>query len=83
MRRVVERFLRAAKGEEVNPKVSVILSFYNAQATLERAIRGILEQTYRNIEVILIDEIASGNMRVYKDGKIVEPMALTRLILGE
>lgn len=56
MRRAVERFLRAAKGEEVNPKVSVILSFYNAQATLERAIRGILEQTYRNIEVILIDD---------------------------
>lgn len=33
-------------------------------------------------EVILIDEIASGNMRVYKDGKIVDPMDLTALILG-
>ena len=36
---------------------------------------------YNNDEVILIDEIASGNMRVYKDGKIVEPMELTSLIL--
>ena len=27
---------------------------------------------YNNNEVILIDEIASGNMRVYKDGKIVD-----------
>ena len=36
---------------------------------------------YNNDEVILIDEIASGNMRVYKDGKIVEPMELTKLIL--
>ena len=35
-----------------------------------------------NAEVILIDEIASGNMRVYKDGKIVDPMDLTKLILG-
>ena len=35
---------------------------------------------YNNNEVILIDEIASGNMRVYKDGKIVEPMELTKLI---
>lgn len=34
-------------------------------------------------EVLLIDEIASGNMRVYKDGKIVKPMELTALILGE
>ena len=36
---------------------------------------------YHNDEVILIDEIASGNMRVYKDGKIVDPMELTKLIL--
>ena len=35
-----------------------------------------------NGEVILIDEIASGNMRVYKDGAIVEPMDLTKLILA-
>lgn len=34
-----------------------------------------------NGEVILIDEIASGNMRVYKDGKIVDPMDLTKMIL--
>ncbi len=33
-------------------------------------------------EVILIDEIASGNMRVYKDGEIVDPMDLTKLILA-
>ena len=37
---------------------------------------------YHNDEVILIDEIASGNMRVYKDGAIVDPMELTRIILG-
>ena len=36
---------------------------------------------YYNGEVILIDEIASGNMRVYKDGKIVEPVDLTNFIL--
>ena len=37
---------------------------------------------YNNNEVILIDEIASGNMRVYKDGKIVDPIELTSLILN-
>ena len=37
---------------------------------------------YYNGEIILIDEIASGNMRVYKDGEIVEPTDLTKLILG-
>ena len=35
---------------------------------------------YHNGEVVLIDEIASGNMRVYKDGKIVAPTDLTKLI---
>ena len=37
---------------------------------------------YNGDEVILIDEIASGNMRVYKDGKIVDPIELTSLILN-
>lgn len=37
---------------------------------------------YNNGEVILIDEIASGNMRVYQDGKIVDPIKLTSLILN-
>ena len=38
---------------------------------------------YNNDEVILIDEIASGNMRVYKDGKIVDQVDLTSIILGK
>ena len=29
--------------------------------------------------VMLIDEIASGNMRVYKDGKYIDPMTLSKL----
>ena len=29
--------------------------------------------------VILIDEIASGNMRVYKDGKYIDPMTLSKM----
>ena len=37
---------------------------------------------YNNGEVILIDEIASGNMRVYKGDQIVDPIELTSLILN-
>ena len=32
--------------------------------------------------VILIDEIASGNMRVYKDGEYIEPMKLSELFFA-
>ena len=33
--------------------------------------------------VMLIDEIASGNMRVYKDGQYVDPMTLSRLFFAQ
>lgn len=33
--------------------------------------------------VMLIDEVASGNMRVYKDGKYVDPMTLSKLFFAE
>ncbi|MFA6697536.1 MAG: phosphoribosylaminoimidazolesuccinocarboxamide synthase [Eubacteriales bacterium] len=33
---------------------------------------------YNNI--MLIDELSSGNMRVYKDGKVIEPMDLSALL---
>ena len=37
---------------------------------------------YNKNEVILIDEIASGNMRVYREDKIIDPIELTKLILN-
>jgi len=33
-------------------------------------------------KVMLIDEIASGNMRVYKDGQYVDPMTLSKLFFA-
>ena len=42
-----------------------------------------LEFGRNNGQVILIDEISGGNMRVYKDGKIVEPLDLVKIVLGE
>lgn len=34
-------------------------------------------------EIMLIDEISGGCMRVYKDGKNLQPMDLTKLVLNE
>ena len=31
---------------------------------------------------MLIDEISSGNMRVYRDGKYVDPMTLSELFFA-
>lgn len=38
------------------PKVSIIISFYNSERTLQRCLAGVLGQTYANLEVILIDD---------------------------
>ena len=35
-----------------------------------------------NGQVMLIDEIASGNMRVYKDGQYIQPMELSKLFFA-
>jgi phosphoribosylaminoimidazole-succinocarboxamide synthase len=36
----------------------------------------------KNGEVILIDEISSGNMRAYKDGEYVDPLTLSKLFFA-
>ena len=38
------------------PKISVIVPFYNAAQTLASAVTSIVGQTYRNLEIILIDD---------------------------
>ena len=35
-----------------------------------------------NGDVMLIDEIASGNMRVYKDGEYIDPMTISKLFFA-
>ena len=37
-------------------KISIIVPVYNLENYLERCVRSLLEQTYRNIEIILIDD---------------------------
>ncbi len=39
-----------------NPLVSVIIPVYNVEAFLERCVRSVLEQTYPELEVLLIDD---------------------------
>jgi len=44
-----------------NPKVSVVVTSYNKGESVLRAINSILKQTYKNIEIIVIDDFSTDN----------------------
>lgn len=56
-------------------KISVIMSAYNAQKTISRAIRSVLNQTYDDIELIVVNDCSTDNtekiVKKYKDNRIV------------
>lgn len=41
------------------PLISVIVPIYNVEAYLDRCVRSIVDQTYRNVEIILVDDGSS------------------------
>ena len=53
--------------EDNNKKVSIILSVYNAQNTIGDAIESILNQTYDNIELLILNDKSNDNTQ-----KIIE-----------
>ena len=42
-----------------NSLVSVIMSAHNAEETIEKAINSLLDQTYANLEILLVDDFSS------------------------
>lgn len=44
-----------------NDLISIVVPIYNVQDYLERCIQSIISQTYKNIEIILVDDGATDN----------------------
>ena len=43
------------------PKVSVLMSVYNNETTIEKSIESLLRQSYKNIEILINDDCSSDN----------------------
>lgn len=64
------------------PKISVIVANFNHAQFIEQAVKSILDQTYENTEVIIVDDCSNDNSRevieklAKLDERIVEPIFL-------
>lgn len=47
------------KLQKLQPKVSVLVPVYNAAETLSTAVDGLVNQTWKNLEIILVDDLSS------------------------
>jgi glycosyltransferase involved in cell wall biosynthesis len=47
--------------ESATPKVSVLMTCYNAASTIEESVRSVIAQTFTNWELVLVDDLSDDN----------------------
>ena len=47
--------------ESATPKISVLMTCYNAASTIEESVRSVIAQTFSNWELVLVDDLSDDN----------------------
>jgi len=67
-----------------DPKISVIIANFNHKQYIEQAVKSVINQTYKNLEIIIVDDCSNdGSKELIKelpklDSRIVEPLFLPK-----
>ena len=58
---ILERKKKMLDRQEINSQVCVIIPVYNREEKIKRCINSIINQTYYNIEVVVVDDASTDN----------------------
>ena len=61
MVRTTYKELNYQVSERIEPKISIIVSIYNIEKYVEKSIQSICNQTYKNLEIVLVDDGSTDN----------------------
>ena len=62
--------MKNIKGSIMEPKISIIVPVYNVEQYLERCVESLMNQSYKNIEILLINDGSTDN-----SGKLCDEIA--------
>ena len=67
----------------MNKKISVIIPVYNAEKYLKRCIESVINQTYKNLEIIMVDDGSKDNTQTIGEEYAMKYPGIVRVIKQE